>query len=217
MILNLYKPQKLSSFNFIHKVQKKLKVAKIGHCGTLDPLASGVMIVVTDKDTKRQKDLTLNKKTYIAEVLFGAFSKSLDFETEVIFNENPPHIDFLKACEACSSLLGDLSLPAPIYSAKWVLGTRLYELAKKGENPENIPNVKSKIYEIKILALRYFWNHGKMYPLLKIEISCSSGTYIRSIAKYIGELLDTKTVLFSLIRTRVGSFSINESEMLLEE
>jgi len=217
MILNLYKPQKLSSFNFIHKVQKKLNIKKIGHCGTLDPLASGVMIVVTDRDTKRQKDITLNEKTYIAEILFGAYSKSLDFETEVNFNVIPPKIDFLKILEVCKLLLGDLTLPAPIFSAKWVMGTRLYDLAKKGENLENIPNVVSKIIELNVLEFRYFWNQGKMYPLLKIEIRCTSGTYIRSIAKHLGEILNVDSILFSLVRTKVGNFSINDSERLLLE
>jgi tRNA pseudouridine55 synthase len=217
MILNLYKPQKLLSFNFIHKVQKKLDIQKIGHCGTLDPLASGVMIIVTDKDTKKQKELTLNEKTYIAEILFGACSKSLDFETEVVFNEIPPKIEFLKVFEACLSLKGNLSLPAPIFSAKWVSGTRLYDLAKRGENLENIPNVTSKIYDINVLEFRYFWNLGKTYPLLKIEVRCSSGTYIRSIAKYIGEMLKVDSLLFSLVRTKVGDFSISDSQRLILE
>ena len=212
MILNLYKPKGISSFNFINRVKRVKGFKKIGHAGTLDPLASGVMIVLTDESTKKQHEYMKQDKVYIAEVLLGAFSESFDLEKDLTFEITPPEVNENKLLETLTNLIGELSLPAPIYSAKLVAGKRLYKLAKKGLSPETLPTVTSNIYDIKLLGVETYNLNGKSYPLISLEISCSSGTYIRSIANYLGEKLGTKGVLFSLIRTKVGDFKIEDSE-----
>jgi tRNA pseudouridine55 synthase len=214
MILNLYKPKGLSSFNFIYKVKKKLGYQKIGHAGTLDPLASGVMIVLTDKDTKKQNEYMKQDKVYLAEVLLGAFSESFDLEKTLIFSEKAPNLSKDIIEKTVKSLIGELTLPAPIYSAKVISGKRLYKYAKQGLTEIELPKVTSIIKDIKIINQTNFEHEGQFYPLLTLEISCTSGTYIRSIANHLGDLLGTKGVLFSLIRTQVGDFKIEDSTKL---
>lgn len=216
MILNLYKPKGISSFNFINRVKRIKGFKKIGHAGTLDPLAEGVMIVLTDEDCKKQDSYMKQDKIYIAEVLLGAFSESFDLEKDLTYELVPPQIIENSLLEVLSNLIGELSLPAPVYSAKLIGGKRLYKLAKKGLTPETLPTVTSNIYDIKLLKNSYILVNDKKYPLLTLEISCSSGTYIRSIANYLGEKLGTKGVLYSLIRTKVGDFNIADSEKIAE-
>ncbi|NBO22214.1 tRNA pseudouridine(55) synthase TruB [bacterium] len=216
MILNLYKPYNITSFNFIHKAKKILEVEKIGHAGTLDPLATGVMVVLTDQDTKKQAEYTKKDKTYIAEILLGASSPSIDFETKVSFSSNPPSFKTQDILQVCYEMKGVFSIPAPSYSAKLVSGSRLYEYAHSGIEAPIIPEVTSEIYECKLLKVLNFWNAGKMYPIIEVEISCSSGTYIRSVAKLIAKKLGTEGVLYYLLRTQVGDFSLLDSINILE-
>lgn len=215
MILNLYKPKGISSFNFINRVKKLKGFKKIGHAGTLDPLAEGVMIVLTDEDCKKQDSFMKQDKIYIAEILLGAFSESFDLEKDLTYELVPPQIIENSLLEVLTNLIGELSLPAPIYSAKLVAGKRLYKLAKKGISPDSLPTVTSNIYDIKLLKIDSLEVATKNYPLITLEISCSSGTYIRSIANYLGEKLGTKGVLYSLVRTKVGDFKIEDSEKVL--
>lgn len=215
MILNLYKPKGISSFNFINRVKKLKGFKKIGHAGTLDPLAEGVMIVLTDQDCKKQDSFMKQDKIYIAEILLGAFSESFDLEKDLTYEPVPPQIIENSLLEVLTNLIGELSLPAPIYSAKLVAGKRLYKLAKKGLSPDTLPTVTSNIYDIKLLKIDSLEVVTKNYPLITLEISCSSGTYIRSIANYLGEKLGTKGVLYSLIRTKVGDFKIEDSEKVV--
>lgn len=214
MILNLYKPKGISSFNFINRVKKKFGYQKIGHAGTLDPLAEGVLVVLTDKDTKRQNEFTKQSKVYVAKVLLGAFSESFDREKPLIFSEKAPNIQEIEITQTLISLHGELSIPAPIYSAKLISGKRLYKYAKQGVTEINLPIVTSQIEEIKLLKLSKLKHDHNFYPLLEIEVSCSSGTYIRSLANLIGEKLRTKGVLYSLKRTQVGDFKIEDSTIL---
>ncbi len=211
MILNLYKPKGVSSFNFINRYKKKMGYSKIGHAGTLDPLAEGVLVVLTDKDTKRQNEFMKQDKVYIAEILLGAFSESFDLEKPLIFSEKAPNLDKLHVLEILNSLKGSLTLPAPIYSAKVISGKRLYKYAKQGISEIELPKVTSQIEFINLLDFRYLDHNSQNYPLLTVEIGCSSGTYIRAIANHLGELLQTKGVLYSLKRTKVGDFRIEDS------
>lgn len=214
MILNLYKTKGMTSFFFINKLKKLRGYKKVGHAGTLDPLAEGVLIVLTDEDTKKQESLMKQNKTYVAEILLGAFSESFDFEREVIFEDNPKKFTKEEIEEVVLSLNGDLSLPAPIFSAKMVGGKRLYKYAHKNQEFLDIPMVHSKVYDAKLLEISTIEKEGKTYQIAKIEISCSSGTFIRSIANYIGQKLGTKSVLYSLIRTKVGDFKVSDSEKI---
>lgn len=211
MIMNLYKPKGISSFNFINRVKKKLGFTKIGHAGTLDPLAEGVLIALTDKDTKRQEEYMKQDKVYLAEVLLGAFSESFDFEKDPIFSEKAPVVDMKQLQALLNSMHGELTLPAPIYSAKIISGKRLYKYANQGFKEIELPKVTSTIKELKLINMAIFEREGQNYPVLELEIGCSSGTYIRAIANYLGEKLGTKGILYSLKRTKVGDFKIEDS------
>ncbi len=208
----MYKPTKISSFNFIYRLKRVLGVKKISHAGTLDPLAEGVMIVLTDKDCKIQDSFMKKDKEYEASILLGAFSESFDLEKPLEFEGSPPIFDLLKFEEVLKSLMGEISLNVPIFSAKIVSGKRLYKYARSGQEVAEMPKMNSNIYEIKILEISNFDYFGHNYPLIKIVISCSSGTYIRTLANEIGLRYGTKGVLFHLKRTKVGEFSVNESQ-----
>ena len=220
MILNLYKPKGISSFNFINKVKKISGYKKVGHAGTLDPLAEGVLVVLTDQDTKKQDSYMKQDKVYEAEILLGTFSESFDLEKPLVFSEKVPQITQNQVIELLESLYGELTLPAPIYSAKLISGKRLYKYANQGIKDIDLPKVTSKIDKIKLISISNINplsnENTKKYPLIKIEVSCSSGTYIRSLANYIGEKLGTKGVLYSLIRTQVGDFRIENSTKLTQ-
>jgi tRNA pseudouridine55 synthase len=211
MILNLYKPKGISSFNFISRVKKIKEFKKVGHAGTLDPLAEGVLVVLTNEDTKRQDEFMKQDKIYVAEILLGDYSESFYLEKELTLDLIPPYIEPDHLLQVLTDLIGTLSLPAPIYSAKRVAGKRLYKLAKKGQSVDELPTVTSSIYDLKLLQVSHLDLNGKFYPLIKIEVACSSGTYIRSIANFVGEKLGTKGVLYSLVRTKVGAFLIEDS------
>ena len=150
-------------------------------------------------------------KIYVAEILLGAYSESFDLEKELTYDLIPPYIEPDHLLQVLTDLIGTLSLPAPIYSAKRVAGKRLYKLAKKGQSVDELPTVTSSIYDLKLLQVSHLDINGKFYPLIKIEVACSSGTYIRSIANFVGEKLGTKGVLYSLVRTKVGAFLIEDS------
>lgn len=214
MILNLYKPKGISSFNFINRVKKKFGYQKIGHAGTLDPLAEGVLVALTDKDTKKQDEFMKQDKVYEAQILLGAFSESFDLEKPLIFSEKAPNITIPQVLGVLESLHGDLELPAPIYSAKLISGKRLYKYAQAGVSEVELPIVRSHIENIKFLSLENITYETKNLQLLSIQVSCSSGTYIRSMANYIGDLLNTKGVLYSLKRTKVGDFKIEDSTII---
>ena len=212
MILNMYKPSKISSFNFIYRLKKLLGVKKIGHAGTLDPLAEGVMIVLTESDCKIQDSFMKLDKEYEAEILLGASSESYDLEKELIFEDKIPIPNSNELEVVLESLRGEISLPVPMFSAKMVGGKRLYKLARKGEVLEEIPQMNSRIYEISLLDRKTYDYFGRNYPIIKIKIFCSTGTYIRSLAHEIGIRLGTKGVLYHLKRTKVGDFSVTDSK-----
>lgn len=212
MILNMYKPTKISSFNFIYRLKRILGVKKISHAGTLDPLAEGVMIVLTEKDCKIQDSFTKLDKEYEAEILLGASSESYDLEKPLVFEDNMPSVSKEALEGILNSLKGEISLPVPMFSAKIVSGKRLYKMARKGQVLEDIPHMKSTIYDISLLEISTYDYFGKNYPLIKVKIFCSSGTYIRTLAYEIGKRLGTSGVLFFLKRTKVGEFSVTDSQ-----
>jgi len=212
MILNMYKPPKISSFNFIYRLKRVLNVKKISHAGTLDPLAEGVMVVLTDSDCKIQDSFMKKDKEYEATILLGAGSESFDLEKPLLFEEIAPELDEVRLKEVLDSLNGHISLPVPIFSAKVISGKRLYKFARAGKEINDLPMMNSVIYEIKILEVTSYNYFDQKFPLIKLLISCSSGTYIRTLANEIGLRLGTQGVLFHLKRTKVGEFSVNDSK-----
>ena len=174
------------------------KKIKIGHAGTLDPLATGVLLICIGKATKMVNALQGEEKEYVAELELGATTPSHDMEHPIDKRFPTEHITRELIDEALLSLTGERLQSPPIYSAKKVEGVRAYEFARAGEEVE-LKKALINIYEIEVLDFTM--------PYLKLRVRCSKGTYIRSLAYEIGQALDSGAYLRSLRRTRSGGFT----------
>ena len=207
MILNLHKPIGWTSFDVVKKVRTIIKEKKVGHGGTLDPFAEGVLIIGTGKDTKKLTSITNADKTYIAKIFLGKITDTLDTEGQVIETKPVPKINVPDIHKVLNSFLGISCQIPPMFSAKKVNGQRLYKLARKNievkREPINI-NIKS------INLLNY------LNCSLSFSVTCSKGTYIRVLGKNIAERLGTIGYLKSLVRMQVGAYSIDDSKTIEE-
>ena len=208
-ILLIDKPFQWTSFDVVKKIRRllqnkfDLKKIKVGHAGTLDPLATGLMIVCTGKATKKIQHLIEDDKEYIAEIKLGATTPSYDLETELDKSFEYNHIsEDLTEKVLKEKFTGKIDQIQPIFSAKRIKGVRAYEYARKGINVELEP-VKIEIHEIKLINYNL--------PDIKIKVNCSKGTYIRSLARDIGVALKSGAHLTGLQRTSIGKFSINDA------
>ncbi|MEG1545864.1 MAG: tRNA pseudouridine(55) synthase TruB [Bacteroides sp.] len=204
-ILYFNKPLTWTSFNVVaharfHLARRlKVKKLKVGHAGTLDPLATGVMIVCTGKATKRIEEFQYQTKEYIATLCLGATTPSFDLEKEIDATYPTEHITREMVEEALKQFVGSIQQIPPVFSACKVDGKRAYDLARAGKEVE----LKAKtlvIDEIELLACDF--------PIIKIRVVCSKGTYIRSLARDIGEALHSGAHLIGLVRTRVGDITL---------
>lgn len=206
-ILHIDKPLHWTSFRLVRVVRAKLcqklkiKKLKVGHAGTLDPLATGVMTVCTGKKTKEIERLQAQTKEYIAEIRLGATTPSFDLETEIDAEYPVEHISREKVEECLKQFTGKIEQIPPLFSAVKIDGKRAYEFARKSEEIE----LKPKILVIKEIEL-LFYN----LPTITIRVVCSKGTYIRALARDIGESLQSGAHLLALQRTRVGEVSLND-------
>lgn len=198
------KPLEWTSTDVVRKIkyalQHKLgyRKIKIGHAGTLDPLATGVLIVCIGKATKMVNALQAEEKEYVAELELGATTPSFDMEHPIDCRYPTEHITREMIEQALEELTGERLQAPPIYSAKKVEGVRAYEFARAGEEVE-LKKALINIYEMEILELDM--------PRLKIRVRCSKGTYIRSLAQEIGQAVGSGAYLTSLRRTRSGGFT----------
>ncbi len=208
-ILLIDKPKGISSFDVIRILRKKLKIKKIGHAGTLDPLATGLLIVGIGKGTKKLKDFLKLKKEYEVEVLLGKKTETGDLEGKVLEEKEVKEIDIEKLKEILKNLEGEIELEVPLYSAAKIKGQPLYKLARKGIKIEP-PKKKMKIYKLKLLK---HFPKNKNY-ILKIKIECASGTYVRSVAEEIGKRLNLPATLSNLRRTKIGKFNVKDAEKI---
>ncbi len=204
------KPLEWTSTDVVRKVKyalgrKGYRKIKVGHAGTLDPLASGVLLICIGKATKRVDELQSERKEYIADVILGATTPSFDLEHPIDATYPTAHITRAKIEEVLNSLTGERLQSPPLYSAKRVEGVRAYEIARAGESVE-LRKALISIYNIEILELEV--------PRLRIKVECSKGTYIRSLASEIGEGLDSGAHLGALRRTRSGDFRVDEGWQL---
>ena len=206
-VLYFDKPLKWTSFAVVNKIRyhicRKLGVKKIkvGHAGTLDPLATGVMIICTGKATKRIEEFQYHTKEYIATLQLGATTPSFDLEKEIDATYPTEHITRELVEEALQRFIGRIEQIPPVFSACMVDGKRAYDLARKGEDVE----LKAKtliIDEIELLECNL--------PEIKIRVVCSKGTYIRALARDIGEALNSGAHLTGLIRIRVGDVRLED-------
>ncbi len=199
-ILLVDKPEGKTSFSLIRVLRKLTGIKKIGHAGTLDPFATGVMVILIGKQyTKLSDKLLLADKEYLAEVCFGVSTDTYDCDGKVMARskKKPKEADLLKVIE---TFQGEISQTPPMYSAKKINGKKLYEFARAGKVIERKP---AKVH-VQIEVLDY------SYPKLSLKIACSKGTYIRSIAHEIGELLGCGAYLAKLQRTRSGQFHLKD-------
>ena len=200
-VLYFNKPLRWTSFAVVNKIRyhisRKLGVKKIkvGHAGTLDPLATGVMIICTGKATKRIEEFQYHTKEYIATLQLGATTPSYDLEKEIDATYPTEHITREMVEEVLQQFKGPIEQIPPAFSACKVDGKRAYDLARKGDEVELKPKTLV-IDEIELLECNL--------PEIKIRVVCSKGTYIRALARDIGEALQSGAHLTGLIRTRVG-------------
>lgn len=173
----------------------KVKKLKVGHAGTLDPLATGVMIVCTGKATKRIEEFQYHTKEYVATIQLGATTPSYDLEHEIGATYPTEHITRELVEETLKTFIGEIQQVPPAFSACMVNGKRAYDLARKGEEVELKPKLLV-IDEIELLECNL--------PEIKVRVVCSKGTYIRALARDIGEALQSGAHLTALERTRVG-------------
>ena len=198
------KPLEWTSTDVVRKIkyalQHKLgyRKIKIGHAGTLDPLATGVLLICIGKATKMVNALQAEEKEYIAELELGATTPSYDMEHPIDQRYPTEHITREMLEQALRDLTGERLQAPPIYSAKKVEGVRAYEFARAGEEIE-LKKALINIYEMEILELEM--------PRMKIRVRCSKGTYIRSLAQEIGQAVQSGAYLTSLRRTRSGGFT----------
>lgn len=203
-ILAVDKPYRWTSFDAVKRIrgaiQRRLglKKFKVGHAGTLDPLATGVLLVCTGRATRKIEELQSGKKEYVATLRFGATTPSYDLEKEIDKEYPYEHITREKIEKALEGFRGDILQVPPVFSAVKVDGKRAYKYARKGSEVE----LKAKPIQISRLELLDFDGRDAV-----IEVECSKGTYIRSLARDIGEALDSGAHLIALRRTRVGDFT----------
>lgn len=207
-ILLFDKPLGWTSFQVVNKVRwlirskHKIKKIKVGHAGTLDPLASGLLILCTGKFTKRIEELQGQEKEYTGTFTLGATTPSYDLETEI--NETFPtgHLSEETIKAATASFIGEIDQYPPVFSALKKEGRRLYEFARMGEEVE-IPARKVHIREFEITRIAM--------PEVDFRVVCSKGTYIRSLAFDFGKALETGAHLSALRRTKIGEYSVDDA------
>lgn len=198
------------------KVRNLLHTKKVGHAGTLDPLAEGVLIILTDQDTKKQQDFMQLEKEYRAEIGFGATSPTYDLEGSLSFNPLSSVTELKQQVEnALPFFVGEIEQTVPPYSAKKIDGKRMYKLSRKGKlNLDKLPTKKVTVKNIQVNSLDEKPVSGHNLLVLDCTITCSSGTYIRSIAYDLGEKLGVGGVLLHLVRTRIGDFKIEDARTI---
>jgi len=204
-VLLVNKKEGLTSFDIVRKIKKALNTKKVGHCGTLDPLAEGLLVVTIGKALKISRFIEADEKEYIATIKLGERTPTLDREGEII--ERKEIVPFTKEDinNVFNSLIGTIKQKPPIYSAIQVNGKRLYEYAREKIEIE----IKERDIEIRELELL---EYGKDF--IKYRVACSKGTYVRVLCETIANKLNNIGFMSDLIRTRIGKLTLNNSYSL---
>ncbi|HEY8400094.1 MAG TPA: tRNA pseudouridine(55) synthase TruB [Cytophagaceae bacterium] len=206
-VILIDKPYEWTSFDVVKKIRNTIRVKKIGHAGTLDPLATGLLILCTGKMTKKINEYQDQEKEYIGELVLGKTTPSFDLETEVNQEYDISHINEEMIREATQKFVGVIQQIPPAFSAIKVGGERVYKKARKGEEVE-LKSREVTISEFTITDIDL--------PTVKFRVKCSKGTYIRSLVRDFGVCLNTGAYMSSLTRTRIGNFDIKDSFQLEE-
>jgi len=205
-LLLIDKPKGITSFDVIRKLRKKLNIRKMGHAGTLDPLATGLLLVGVETGTKKLKDLIGLPKTYETEILVGKSTTTGDMEGEIVESKEVESLKSEEVEKVLEGMIGILSLPVPIYSAIKKEGKPLYKYARKGEEVE-VPIKKMEIRAIKLLDVLC----TEMECVLSVEMDVGSGTYVRSVAEEVGRRLGYPATVKELRRTIIGEFEVKDA------
>ena len=207
-ILVMNKPREWTSFGVVKRARwlisrhLGIKRVKIGHAGTLDPLASGVLILCTGKKTKQIESFQVLQKEYIANIRFGATTPSYDLESEVDETFPTEHITIELLQETLKDFIGEQEQTPPIFSAKKIGGKPAYIAARKGKEVEMRKSVVT-IYELEVIE--------NNFPDIRLRVVCGKGTYIRSLAYDLGKALNSGAHLTGLLRTRIGEYNLDNS------
>ncbi|MBP6881841.1 MAG: tRNA pseudouridine(55) synthase TruB [Candidatus Pacebacteria bacterium] len=219
-LLLIDKPKGITSFDVIRRLRRQLGIKKMGHAGTLDPLATGLMIIGVGAGTKKLTELVKLDKEYIADVLIGERRTTGDMEGEVVEEKEvvveAAEILRSKISAALANMLGELTLPVSAYSAIKVDGVPMYKRARKaeksGEVVSDVPVRKMRVDEVELLDVQV----GGGRAVAKIRFAVGSGTYIRSLAEELGRRLFYPATLQDLRRTKIGEFNIRNAKRIEE-
>jgi|GEM_PF-70913 len=202
VVLLLDKPLTWTSFDVVRKVKNALRIKKIGHAGTLDPLATGLLILCTGRKTKEIDQIQAQEKEYTGTFRLGETTSSFDLETAVDLVRPYAHLTDAEITAATRTFIGTIQQTPPLFSAVKIDGQRAYEIARKGLAAE----IKAKIVEIKAFELTRI-----ALPEVDFRIVCSKGTYIRSLARDLGVALGCGAHLTRLVRTRIGEYRVEDA------
>lgn len=200
------KPLEWTSFDVVKKVRNALKIKKVGHAGTLDPLATGLLIVCAGKMTKQIESFMGQEKEYEGTFVLGETTESYDLEKPVEFVADASEIKLEDVKRAAAELTGNILQIPPMHSAIKVDGKRVYESARKGLEVK----MEARPVEVREFEILSYQDRE-----VKFRISCSKGTYIRSLARDLGEILEVGAYMSSLCRTRIGDFKLSQAKELL--
>lgn len=198
-VLNIHKQPGMTSRDVVNRVERLVRPAKAGHAGTLDPLATGVLVICLGQATRLIEYVQRMKKTYQGTFMLGRHSPTEDIEGVVEELIDPPQPTLEQITAAAGQLTGNIMQRPPAFSALKVAGQRAYSLARKGEEVTLAPRPIT-IYRLSVLRYEY--------PELELEIECSSGTYVRSLGRDLAESLGTAAVMSALVRTAIGEFDL---------
>lgn len=201
-VLLIDKPLTWTSFDAVKKLKGGLKIKKIGHAGTLDPLATGLLVICTGKFTKKIEEIQSGEKEYVCKLVLGKTTVSFDLESPISKEMPIDHITENMIHEKVATFVGEISQVPPAHSAVMINGQRAYTLARQGIEPE----IKSRIVHIRSIEIKNI-----ALPEIELVIKCSKGTYIRSLVRDIGDALGTCAHMTYLRRTLIGPYSVEEA------
>lgn len=204
-LLLINKPLRWTSFDAVNKIRNLIRVKKVGHAGTLDPLATGLLIICTGKFTKIINEYMAQEKEYTGTFTFGATTPTYDLESEPKNFKPFEHLTEAEIKSATKNFTGEIMQIPPAHSAIKVEGKRVYELARQGKEVKLEPR-KINIKEFEIIKIEM--------PVVHFKVVCSTGTYIRSLANDLGAALGCGAYLSSLCRTRIGNFLLKDAMTL---
>jgi tRNA pseudouridine55 synthase len=204
-VILIDKPLEWTSFDVIRKIRNLIKIKKVGHAGTLDPLATGLLIVCTGRFTKKINEYMAREKEYTGTITIGAITPTYDLESEPIDLKEYSHITPELIRETTKQFTGEIMQVPPIHSAIKIDGKRVYELARKGKEVKlDARPITIKEFEITSIDL----------PKIDFRVVCSTGTYIRSLANDFGAALGCGGYLSKLCRTRIGEFTLDKADTI---